>query len=119
MLLGRSSFLDGTRLPFFFRSDDRRSQRKAWEKDRSRSRQTSPTTAPRMMTTPMAISQDMSANTTPIGPYFLSSEITVPEKMNENTTSIPTQKSAVATAEGNRARHDTLAESRNHIVSHQ
>ena len=67
----------------------------------------------------MAISQDMRANTTPIGPYFLSSEMTVPEKINENTTSIPTQKSAVATADGKRARHETLAESRNHIVPHQ
>ena len=67
----------------------------------------------------MAISQDMRANTTPIGPYFLSSEMTVPEKINENTSSIPTQNSAVATADGSRARHDTLPESKNHIVPHQ
>ncbi len=61
----------------------------------------------------------MSAKTTPMEPYFLSSEITVPEKMNENTTSIPTQKRPVATAEGKRLRHGTRPESKNHIVSHQ
>jgi hypothetical protein len=52
-------------------------------------------------------------------PHFWSSEITVLEKMREKTTSIPTQKSAVAAADGNNARHDTLVESRNHILSHQ
>jgi len=46
--------------------------------DRFRSRHTMPATAPRMITTPMAISQDMRAKTTPIGPYFLSSEVTTP-----------------------------------------
>ena len=37
----------------------------------SRSRQTTPRSAPSMMTTPIAISRDMIANTTPIDPYFL------------------------------------------------
>jgi hypothetical protein len=54
-----------------------------------------------MITTPIAINQDMSAKTIPMGPYFWSSEITVLEKMKEKTTSIPTQNSAVATADGN------------------
>ncbi len=62
-----------------------------------------PATAPKMITTPMAISQDMRAKTTPIGPYFLSYEVTIPEKMTEKTASMPTQKTAVATAQGNRA----------------
>jgi hypothetical protein len=38
-------------------------------------------------TTPMVVSQDMSAKT--IGPYFLSSEVTMPEKMTEKTASMP------------------------------
>ena len=57
--------------------------------DRFRSRHTMPATAPRMITTPMAIGQDMRAETTPGGPYFLSSEVTMPEKMTEKTASMP------------------------------
>ena len=34
-----------------------------------------PATAPKMITTPMAISQDIRAKTTLIGPHFLSSEM--------------------------------------------
>ena len=64
-----------------------------------------------LVVTSIAINQDLSAKTTPMGPCFWSSEITVLEKVKEKTTSIPTQKSAVATADGSDARHDTLAES--------
>src|ERR1017187_949348 len=78
-----------------------------------------PATAPRMITTPMAISQDIRAKTTPIGPYFLSSEMMVPEKMTEKTASMPTQHTAVATAAGNRARQELLPASRNHTVTPQ
>ena len=87
--------------------------------DRPRSRHTAPATAPRMITTPIAMSQDMRANTTPINPYFLSSPITVLEKMYEKTTSMPIQQIPVAMAEGSRADHEILPANRNHIVNHQ
>src|ERR1039458_7689459 len=61
----------------------------------------------------------MRANTTPMDPYFLSSEITLLEKMNEKTTSIPIQQTAVAIAEGNRSRQVILPPNNNHIVNHQ
>jgi hypothetical protein len=50
----------------------------------------------------MAMSLDMSAKTTPMGPYFLSPDIIVLEKVREKTTSIPNQHTAVAMAEGKR-----------------
>ena len=63
-----------------------------------------PATAPKMITTPMAISQDIRAKTTPIGPYLLWLAVTMPEKMTEKTASMPSQNTAVATAAGNRSR---------------
>ena len=51
-----------------------------------------------MITTPMAISHDMKAKTTPIGPYFLLSDVIMLEKMIEKTTSVPIQKIAVEVA---------------------
>ena len=65
-----------------------------------------------MITTPMAISHDMKAKTTPIGPYFLLSDVIMLEKMIEKTTSIPIQKIAVARAAGNRSLHEILPASR-------
>ena len=43
----------------------------------------------------------------------------MPEKMTENTASMPTQHTAVATAARNRVLQETLPASRNHIVNHQ
>ena len=84
-----------------------------------RSCQTMPPTAPRIITTPMAISQDMSAKTTPIGPYFLSSEVTTPEKTTEKTASMPSQNTAVGRRPGDRSRQEIRPASRNQIVTHQ
>jgi hypothetical protein len=38
-----------------------------------------------MITTPIAMKNDMRANTTPTGPYFRSFEMTMPEKTTEKT----------------------------------
>ena len=43
----------------------------------------------------------------------------MPEKMTENTASMPSQHTAVATAAGNRGFQETLPASRNRIVNHQ
>ena len=52
-----------------------------------------------------------------MGPYFLSSDMTVLEKMNEKTTAMPSQQTPVATAGGSRSRHETLPASRSHTVN--
>ena len=97
----------------------RRSLARAALNDSPRSRHTTPAIAPRMITTPMAMNQDIRAKTTPMVPYFLSSEMTVPEKMIANTTAIPTQHTAVAMAEGNSSLQEIRPPNRNHWVNHQ
>src|SRR5689334_5929677 len=78
-----------------------------------------PATAPRMITTPIAMKNDMRANTTPTGPYFRSFEMTMPEKTTEKTASMPSQNTPVATAGGSSLRHETRPPSRSHMVNHQ
>ena len=46
-------------------------------------------------------------------------ETRVPEKTTEKTASMPSQNTAVATADGNKTRHAILPASKNHIVNHQ
>jgi hypothetical protein len=55
----------------------------------------------------------------PIGPYFLSLDITMAEKKSEKTTSMATYSTPVAQAAGNSFRQGILPASRIHIVSHQ
>ena len=45
--------------------------------------------------------------------------MTMPEKMNEKTTSMPTQNTPVAQADGSSLLQETLPASKSHIVSHQ
>ena len=55
----------------------------------------------------------------PIGPYLVSSEITMAEKNSEKNTSMATYSTPVAQAAGNSGRHEILPASNIRIVSHQ
>jgi hypothetical protein len=72
-----------------------------------------------MTTTPMATRNTIREKTVPIGPYSLSSDITMRDMKIEKAASIPSQNSPVPTAGGNILRQETLPASRSHIVNHQ
>ena len=55
----------------------------------------------------------------PIGPYLLSSDITMAEKKSEKTASMATYSTPVAQAAGNSFRQEILPASKIRIVTHQ